>query len=95
MSMWRNAIEHTWQTRPMSEIQKLIDRQPKIMQAIIDCDGERTSFWEIEIMYLNMLNFSYFNPNIAAYGNRGIQGNIKAHFPKSIDQPLKKTHFKN
>lgn len=44
MHMWRNAIEHTWETRPMSEIRKLIDRQPKVMQAIIDADGGRTCY---------------------------------------------------
>jgi len=44
MSMWRNAVEHTWDTRPMSEIRKLIDRQPKVMQAIIDCEGGRTEY---------------------------------------------------
>ena len=42
MNMWRNAIEHTWESRPMAEIHKLIDRQPKVMQALIDCEGGRT-----------------------------------------------------
>ena len=44
MLMWRNAIEHTWETRPINEIRKLIDRQPKIQQAIIDADGGRVPF---------------------------------------------------
>ena len=44
MQMWRNAVEHTWETRPMSEIHKLIDRQPKIMHSIIECEGERTCY---------------------------------------------------
>ena len=48
MQMWRNAVEHTWETRPMSEIHKLIDRQPKIMHSIIECEGGRTCYnWEI------------------------------------------------
>ena len=44
MQMWRNAVEHTWETRPMSEIHKLIDRQPKIMHSIIECEGGRTCY---------------------------------------------------
>ena len=44
MLMWRHAIEHTWETRPINEIHKLIDRQPKIQQAIIDAEGGRVSF---------------------------------------------------
>ena len=44
MQMWRNAVEHTWETRPMSEIHKLIERQPKIQQAIIDAEGGRVNF---------------------------------------------------
>ena len=44
MLMWRNAIEHTWETCPMSEIYKLIERQPKIQQAIIDAEGGRVNF---------------------------------------------------
>ena len=42
--MWRNAVEHTWDTRSMNEIRKLIDRQPKIQQAIIDAEGGRVNF---------------------------------------------------
>ena len=44
MVMWRKAVNHIWSTRPMSEVHKLIDRQPKIMQAIIDCDGGYTGY---------------------------------------------------
>ena len=44
MLMWRNAVEHTWETRPINEIRKLIDRQPKIQQAIIDAEGGRVNF---------------------------------------------------
>ena len=44
MLMWRNAVEHTWDTRSMNEIRKLIDRQPKIQQAIIDAEGGRVNF---------------------------------------------------
>ena len=44
MLMWRNAIEHTWKTRPMSEIHKLIDRQPKIQKAIVEAKGDRVNF---------------------------------------------------
>ena len=44
MMMWRNAIEHTWDTRPIKEIRKLIDRQPKIQKAIIAANGARVPF---------------------------------------------------
>ena len=40
--MWHNAIEHTWETRPIEEVQKLIDRQPMVMKAIIEAEGGRT-----------------------------------------------------
>ena len=44
MLMWRNVIEHTWETRPMSEIHKLIDRQPKIQKANVEAEGDRVNF---------------------------------------------------
>ena len=44
MNMWRNAIDHTCETRPMEEIHKLIDRQPKVVQTIIDCEGGRSGY---------------------------------------------------
>ena len=39
MKMWKNALEHTWKNRPMQATQKLIDRMPKIMHAIIKAEG--------------------------------------------------------
>ena len=33
-----NALTSVWNTRPMKETQKLIDRMPKIMHAIIEAD---------------------------------------------------------
>ena len=47
MLMWRNAVAHTWETRPIDEIHKLIDRQPKIQEAIINAEGGRVNFWII------------------------------------------------
>ena len=44
MLMWRNAVAHTWETRPIDEIHKLIDRQPKIQEAIINAEGGRVNF---------------------------------------------------
>ena len=44
MAMWKNALVHTWYTRPMKSTQKLIDRMPKIMKEIIDNGGERTKY---------------------------------------------------
>ena len=44
MLMWKNALTHTWNTRPIEETQKLIDRMPKIMKAIIEADGGKTKY---------------------------------------------------
>ena len=92
MSMWRNAVEHTWDTRPMSEIRKLIDRQPKVMQAIIDCEGGRTEYWDIKS--LNNCTSSFY-PTITFYANRGIQGKSNLHLPKSLEQPPQNSDFKS
>ena len=84
MLMWRNAIEHTWETRPMSEIHKLIERQPKIQQAIIDAEGGRVNFWIISI-------FRQYTTK----KNRWIWCKIEIGFPPSIDQPPKICDFLN
>ena len=42
MVMWKNALTSVWNTRPMTETQKLIDRMPKIMHAIIEAEGFKT-----------------------------------------------------
>ena len=44
MAMWYNAIEKTWNSRPIEEVQKLIDRQPMVMRAIIEADGGQTPY---------------------------------------------------
>ena len=44
MMMWKNALQNTWDQRPIQEVQKLFDRQPMIMKAIIEAEGERTKF---------------------------------------------------
>ena len=44
MAMWKNALKHVWQTRPIEETQKLIDRMPKIMHAIIEAEGGKTTY---------------------------------------------------
>ena len=44
MRMWKNALDKTWKEYPLEEIRKVIDRQPMIMQAIVDAQGERTRF---------------------------------------------------
>ena len=38
----KNALTSVWNTRLMTETQKLIDRMPKIMHAIIEADGFKT-----------------------------------------------------
>ena len=38
MAMWHNVIEKTWNSRPIEEVQKLIDRQPMVRRAIIEAD---------------------------------------------------------
>ena len=44
MAMWHNVIEKTWNSRPIEEVQKLIDRQPMVMRAIIEADGGQTPY---------------------------------------------------
>ena len=44
MQMWKNAINAIWNCRPIEELHKIINRQPMIMDAIIDLGGERTSY---------------------------------------------------
>ena len=44
MLMWHNAIEHTWETRSIEEVQKLINRQPMVMKAIIGAKGGGTPY---------------------------------------------------
>ena len=44
MHMWKNAFNQMWNTRPIEETQKLIDRMPKIMEAIIEAKGGKTKY---------------------------------------------------
>ena len=44
MVMWKNELDKTWDGRPVEEIYKLIERQPRIMKEIIEKEGERTSY---------------------------------------------------
>ena len=44
MMMWKNTLQHTWDQRPIEEVQKLFDRQPMVMEAIIATQGGRTKF---------------------------------------------------
>ena len=44
MVMWKNALDSVWENWPQEEIQKLIDRQPQIMEKIIELKGSRTKF---------------------------------------------------
>ena len=44
MMMWKNALQNTWNQRPIEEVRKLFDRQPMIMEAIISAEGGRTPF---------------------------------------------------
>ena len=44
MMMWKNALDEQWRTRPIEATRKIIDRQPKIMRAIIEADGGRAPY---------------------------------------------------
>ena len=44
MMMWKNAVTDTWDNRPIEEVQQLIDRQPKVMEAITEAEGGRTPY---------------------------------------------------
>ena len=42
MQVWKNGFDEVWTTRPIEATRKIIDRQTKIMKAIIDADGKST-----------------------------------------------------
>ena len=44
MMMWKNAVTDTWDNRTIEEVQQLIDRQPKVMEAITEAEGGRTPY---------------------------------------------------
>ena len=44
MKMWKNSITHVWENRPIEEVRKLINNQPKVMKKIIEVGGARTSY---------------------------------------------------
>ncbi len=44
MMMWKNALDNEWETRPIEATRKILDRQPKIMRAIIEADGGRPPY---------------------------------------------------
>ena len=44
MVMWKKSLVHVWENRPIEATRKLIHRMPKIMKAIIDADGGKTSY---------------------------------------------------
>ena len=44
MVMWKNALQDAWDQRPTEEVQKLFDRQPMIMKAILAAEGGRPPF---------------------------------------------------
>ena len=54
--MWKNALEHAWNTRPTKHTQKLIDRMPKVMEAIIEAEGGKRNIrfrMKLEIPFNN------------------------------------------
>ena len=65
MQMWKNALDHTWATRPLQATRKIIDRQRKIMRDIIEREGGRTAHWAKSIGYTED-NMSFTNANINA-----------------------------
>jgi len=44
MVMWKHSLVHIWENRPIEATRKLSDRMPKVMKAIIDADGGKTSY---------------------------------------------------
>ena len=44
MHMWKNALEHAWNTKPIEHTQKLIDRMPKVTGAIIEAEVGKTTY---------------------------------------------------
>ena len=44
MKMWKHSITDVWENRPIEEVRKLINKQPKIMKEIIELGGARTAY---------------------------------------------------
>jgi len=44
MYMRKNALEHARNTRPIERTQNLIDRMPKVMEAIIEAEGGKSKY---------------------------------------------------
>ena len=44
MMMWKNAVDYVWATRPIEATRKIINRQPKVMRAIIANESGRTPY---------------------------------------------------
>ena len=42
--MWKNALDEQWRNRLIETTRKIIDRQPKIMRAIIEANGGRMQY---------------------------------------------------
>ena len=43
MMMWKNALDHVWNSKPIKKTRHLIDTQPKVMRAIIESEGDERS----------------------------------------------------
>ena len=65
--MWKNALEHVWNTRPIEHTQKLIDRMPKVVEAIIQAEGENKYILNLELnwkFHLTMITFANLETSV-------------------------------
>ena len=44
MMMWKSALDNEWESRSIEATRKIIDRQPKIIWAIVEANGGRTPY---------------------------------------------------
>ena len=67
MHMWKNALEYVWNIWPIKHTQKLIDRMPKVMEAIIEAEGGENEILNSEFslkFHLLMVIFVNFKSSV-------------------------------
>ena len=66
MQMRRNALDKVFDENDIEKVSKIINRQPKVMESIIEVDRERTNF-EKKFFSLFLKFFRFFFPEIVPF----------------------------
>ena len=61
MMMWKKVLDEQLKTRPIEATRKIIDRQPKIMRAIIEADGGNAVLSIVQEGLEHRILFSFVN----------------------------------